>query len=375
MSKKQQKKKKRELSAFEQKLNRLAGKLVPIPFVQKIFFIDHLRTMIHASLSLVESLDILTKEMENKKFRAIIQQVKNDVEKGEPLSESMATHPKVFPTMNVKMISAGETAGKLDEALEQITIQMQKTQALTSAIRGAMIYPAVIIMAMGGVGILMTTMVLPKLVELFEEFDAELPLVTKILITFTNFATNPIYLVLIISSIVGAIFIFITALKKSPGFRSRIHGLNLKLPIFGHVIRQINLARFSLTLSSLLKSTIPIIDAVEITSETCSNVKYQESLKQASDDIKTGKPLSDILREYNKLFPPMVTEMIMVGERSGQVEQLLEELSVYFGHEVDKMMKNFTTIIEPVLIILLGLAVGGVAVAVIMPMYTLVQNF
>lgn len=362
-------------SPFEQKLNNWLANFSRIPFLQKIFFVDHLRTMIHASLSLVEALSILAKETEQRKFKRIIGEVKNKVEKGQPLSEVLAQYPKIFPPMYVKMIAAGEIAGKLEEALEQIVIQMNKTQSLNSSIRSALIYPGVVVTAMGGVGILMTTVILPKLIEIFNEFDTELPLATRVLIVVTNVVSNPLYFSLIIIGLIGVIIIFVLLLRKQPPFRRAVHRLNLMIPIFGPVIKQINLARFSLTLSSLLKSTIPIIDAIDITADTCSNRLYQDALHETAKKIKGGTPLSEILASHPRLFPPMVTEMIMVGERSGEVDRLLNELSDFYGREVDKTMKNFTTIIEPVLIVTLGLAVAGVAVAVIMPMYTLVQNF
>ena len=168
---------------------------------------------------------------------------------------------------------------------------------------------------------------------------------------------------------------FISSLRKFPDFKRFVHKINLHLPIFGKIMKKINLARFSLTLSSLLKSTIPIIDAVQITADTCGNVIYRDILKQAAEKIKTGTPLSEILSQNPSLFPPMVTEMIMVGERTGEVQQLLDELSAFYGSEGDKTMKNFTAIIEPVIIINLGVAVAFMAIAVIMPMYSLVQNF
>lgn len=365
---------KRELSQLEQKLNDWVANISHIPFVQKIFFVDHLRTMIHASLSLVEALGILGKEMENKKFKKITEQIKIEVEKGRPLSEVLGEYPKVFPHIYVKMIAAGEISGKLDESLEQIVTQMKKSHALSASIRGAMIYPSVIIVAIIGVGIFMMVAVFPKMVSLFDEFDAELPFATRLLIAVTDFLSNPINLSIIILSAVASITIFILLLKKYPSFRRAVHNINLHIPIIGPVIKQINLARFSLTLSSLLKSTIPIIDAMDITADTCSNVLYQESLHKTSAEIKSGKPLSELLSAYNSLFPPMVTEMVMVGERSGEVDRLLNELSIFYGEEVDKTMKNFATVIEPIIIIVLGLAVGGVAVAIIMPMYTLVQS-
>lgn len=349
--------------------------LMHIPFVQKIFFVDHLRTMLHASLSLVEALAILEKEMSNRAFKRIVGEIKKEVEKGRQLSEVMGEYPKVFPGMYVKMVEAGEVAGKLDEALEQITIQMKKSQELSSSIRGAMIYPAVILVAMSGVGILMTTVVLPRLIEIFNEFDSELPLATKILIAVTNFLSKPLNLSILILSIIILVAGYIVLLRQSPTFRRNVHAFNLHLPIFGKVIKQINLARFSMTLSSLLKSTIPIIDAMDISAETCSNILYKNALHDTAKQIKSGRPVSEILSTHAKLFPPMVTEMILVGERTGEVDHLLTELADFYSHEVDKTMKNFTTIIEPVIIIVLGLAVAGVAVAVIMPMYSLVQNF
>ena len=368
--------KQKQLSPFEEKLNNFVrDHLTRIPLIQKIFFIEHLYTMIHAGLSLVESLDILSKEIENKKLKKIIGEIKIDIEKGQSLAEVLAKHPKAFPPIYVKMIEAGEIGGKLEESLKQVVNQMQKNEKLISTVRGAMIYPAVIVFAMTAIGIMMVTMILPKLMVLFKEFDAKLPLATRVLIAITDFASKPLNMAIIIVSLITTIVLFVFSLKKYPKFKRFIHKINLHLPVFGTVIKKINLARFSLTLSSLLKSTIPIVQAVEITSETCSNVLYRNHLKNTSEKIKTGTPLSEILREDTYLFPPMVTEMVMVGEKTGEVNQLLDELAKFYSNEVDKTMKNFATIIEPVIILALGLAVAGMAVAVIMPMYTLVQNF
>ena len=368
------KKIKRELSPFEEKLNNWLAKLSSIPFIQKIFFLDHLRTMMHASLSLVESLEILQKEMENRKFKKIIGQIKAEVEKGRALSEVLAEFPKVFPPIYVKMIAAGEISGKLNESLEQIVTQMKKSYALSSSIRGAMIYPSVIIIAIVGVGIFMVTTILPKMMDLFKEFDANLPLATRIIIKVTDFFGNPLNIALLIAFIAGFITAFRMLLQRVPAFRHTIHSITLRLPIIGQVIKQINLAMFSLTLSSLLKSTVPIIDAMDITADTCSNVLYQNAIHKIAAEIKSGRPLSELLSEYDNLFPPMVTEMVMVGERSGEVDHLLNELAIFYSDEVEKIMKNFATIIEPIIIIIMGIAVGGVAVAIIMPMYALVQS-
>ncbi|MBT4071912.1 MAG: type II secretion system F family protein [Candidatus Magasanikbacteria bacterium] len=363
-------------STIIQKMNEwVTMHLTSIPFVQKIFFVEHLRTMVHAGISLVEALRILGKEMENPRFKKIVGFIKSEVEGGKQLSEVLAKYPEVFPSVYIKMIGAGETSGQLETSLEQVEQQMKKNQELISSIRGAMIYPSVVLAAMGGIGILMVTVVLPKLIVIFKDFDAELPLATRMLIVLTDFMSNPVNLSILTVVVVGLITTFIMLLRRVPKFRHGVHTLNLHLPIAGPIIKQINLARFSLTLSSLLKSTIPIIHAVEITADTCTNIRYKEAITSTAEEIKKGINLSDTLGNYPNLFPPIVTEMIMVGERSGQIDQLLQELATFYSKQVDKTMKNFATIVEPVIILTLGVAVGGMAVAVIMPMYSLVQNF
>jgi len=367
---------KKELSGLEQKINDwVSNHLTHIKVIDKIFFLDHLKIMLHAGLSLTEGLNVLSEEMENKKMKSIITEITQDVEKGKQLSEVLEKYPKIFPPIYVKMVSSGEVAGKLEESLEQIVVQMKKNHALTSSIKGAMIYPSVIIAAITAVAILMVTVVLPKLMTMFNEFDTDLPLATKVLIAITNFMSKPLNLIMMFGIIVLTIVGFISSLKKSPAFKSVVHGINLRLPIIGHVIKNINLARFSLTLSSLLKSTLPIIEAVDITADTCGNVHYRNKLHEGTERIKKGIPLSEILADSPKLFPPMVTEMIMVGEKTGEIDRLLTELSNFYSDEVDKTMKNFSTIIEPIVIIMLGLAVAGIAVAVVTPMFALIQNF
>lgn len=369
-------KKEKQLSEFEIKLNNFfINNFTKIKTLDKVFFLEHLNTMLKAGLSLIESLEVLSKEIENKKFKNIVTDIKKSIEKGDQLSEVLSKYPKVFPPIYVKMIASGEISGKLEESLGQVVLQMKKSYELTSTIKGAMIYPAVILTAISAVGILMVTFVLPKITAMFKDIDTGLPLPTKILVAVTNYLSKPLNLLLIFSLLGIFIALFIYGLKKSPTFKIFIHNLNLKTPISGKIIKQINLARFSLTMSSLLKSTIPIIEAVEISADICSNVIYKNALKNSAEKIKKGINLSQTLQEYTDLFPPMVTEMVMVGEKTGEIDKLLHELAKFYSNEVDKTMKNFSTIIEPAIILLLGLGVGGIAVAVVMPMYSLTQNF
>lgn len=346
-----------------------------VPLVDRIFLLDHLRTMIHAGLSLIEGLHVLSKETQNKRLVKIVQDITAYVEKGNQLSDALKRYPKIFPDLQTTMIASGEVAGKLEEALEQVVLQMKKSHALTSSVKSAMIYPSVVVSAIVVIGVIMVTTVLPKIISLFDEFDAELPLATRVLIVITHFLSQPINLILIFAAIVGFIFLFITLLKTNHGFKHAVHSLILHLPIFGPIAKKINLARFSITLSSLLKSTIPIVEALHISSKTCKNILYQETLEAATQTLSKGEQLSDVLAQEPRLFPPMVTEMIMVGEKTGEIDHLLQELAGFYSDEVDKVMKNFATIIEPLVIILLGLGVAGIAVAVVMPMFALTQNF
>lgn len=370
--------KEKQLSPLEEKFNAFfTDHLSWTPFVQKILFIHHLQIMAKSGLSIISALKILSEEIENKKLKKIIGKVKTEVETGKQLSEALSEFPDVFPPIYVSMIASGETAGKLEDALTQVHSQMKKSEELTSRIRGAMIYPAVVLTAIVGIAIEVVVFVLPKVMVMFKEFNAELPLATRILIWITNagqllFTTYRGFIALAV--LIGLISLW-RWLYKRPAFKYTIHTFNLYLPIFGPVIKKLNVARFTLTLSSLLQSTIPIIEAVRISADVLGNVVYKKALLGAAENLKKGEQLSVILRRYSRLFPPMVTEMIMVGEETGEVENMLGELSAYYSAEVDNTMRNFSTIIEPVIILFLGLAVAGVAVAVIMPMYSLAQSF
>lgn len=349
---------------------RLSLKLERIKFSDKIFLVDNLRVMIKAGLSLVEGLKILEAQIPSEKIRRMIIQMREEVEAGKTLADTLAKFPQLFPNIYVKMIEAGEVSGKLEDSLSETVNQMKKTYAMNSKIKGAMIYPAVVMTAVGGIGIEMVVFVLPKLLQLFAEMNAALPLPTRILIGTSNFLINYGIFVLI-AIVLLAVGYF--RIKDKPQVRSFLDGVLLKAPIFGHMSRQINLARFSLTLGSLLKSAIPIIDAVNITAEVLNNYHYQQALLKVGQQIKTGRPLSQLLSAYPKYFPPLTTQMILVGEQSGTMENLLNELANYYNEEVDQLLKNISTIIEPVIIIILGLVVGGLAVSVIMPMYSLSQ--
>ncbi|HBV57954.1 MAG TPA: hypothetical protein DEB73_01670 [Candidatus Magasanikbacteria bacterium] len=349
---------------------KISDKIDRISVAQKIFLMDNLRVMLKAGLSITESFRILAAQTPSRKLKEMIEAIGVEVDKGTTLADTLTEFPELMPTIYVKMLASGEVSGKLDESLSEIVKQMKKNKELNSKVRGAMIYPIVVLLAVAGVGVEMVVFVLPKLLDLFGEMNVELPLPTRILIAVSSFLINyGIWVILfLILLIIGFIY-----LKKKPQVRSALDSLLLKLPIFGKISRQLNLARFTMTLSSLSKSAIPIIEALEITADVLNNVHYKNAVLEASKNVKTGVTISDSLEFYPKLFPPLATQMIMVGERSGTTDDLLNELAAYYNEEIDQTLKNISTIIEPVLIIFLGVVVGGLAVSVIMPMYSLSQ--
>ena len=321
---------------------------------------------------MVEALRILALQTSNPRFKKIIEEIKKQVEEGHSLTETLEKFPSVFPSIFVKMVSAGEISGRLEDTLQQIVIQMKKSYELSSKVRGAMIYPAVVLVAMLGIGVEMVVFVLPKLLDSFKEMNLALPLPTRILIALSDFLIHHgVLALIIIFACIGGII----SIHKKLWFQKAWHMATMRFPVIGNIVKQVNLARFTLTLSSLLKSTIPIIDALDITGQVVGNVHYKIIIKQASEQIKSGKTLSECLSPYPLFFPPITTQMIMVGEQSGKLEEMLSELAAYYDNEVDRILKNISTIIEPVMIIILGLVVGALAVSVIMPLYSLAEGF
>ena len=357
----------------KEKIQQLLEKLKRIgtvPLEEKMFFTQNLQIMLHAGISLSQGLKTLASQTENKRFKYILYDVERSVEKGVSFAESLEKHQKVFGELFINMIKAGETSGQLEETLRQLKIQMKKDHDLISKIKGAMTYPAIVIIAMVGVIIVVVTFVIPKLTELFTSVNAELPLPTKILIAVSGFAVN-YGAYLLVGFVLVVIFLF-KFLKTVPG-KKIWHKILITGPIMAPIIKKINLARFARTVSSLLKTDIPIVNTFQITAKTLGNYYYQQVIQNASTKLKKGISVTQALADYDKLFPPVVTQMISVGEESGSLDEILENLAGFYEDEVADIMASFSSIIEPVLILLLGLGVGGVAVSVIMPMYSLTQ--
>jgi type IV pilus assembly protein PilC len=373
MAESQDKKKREAADKPVTLMERLRRRFLKVKLPQKIFFTENLRVMIKAGLSLTEALRTLALQTESKGFRAVITAVQGDVEKGVSLSQALGTYPRVFEPIYVNMISAGEVSGTLEKTLQQLTQQMKKDYELVSKIRGAMTYPAVILGATVLIGIGMMVFVIPQILSIFEEIGTDqLPLPTKILIFVSDFMQH--HFIILALGTVALVTAFLWSIKTRPGMYVW-HKFLLKLFVVGPVIKKINLARFSRTLSALLRTDIPIVQSLQITSDIVRNVYYRDALLKAAEAIKKGDQISQVLERNGKLFPPLTVQMIAVGERAGTIDQMLEEIADFYESEVSQVMNNMSSIIEPFLIIFLGAAVGGIALAIITPIYALTTKF
>lgn len=342
-----------------------------VKLADKIMFARNLGVMIGAGLSLTRALTVLGMQTDNRKLRWALERVGEAVNRGEALAEGLAQHPSIFNELFVNMVRVGETAGNLEEVLRLVARQLQKEYDLSSRVRGAMIYPAVVLAVMLIVGGVMMVVVVPKLVEVFKDLDVELPVTTRIIIATSAFLQQFWYAVLL--GLVGAIF-GLRWWRKTPAGKRVLDWFWLALPIIGPLMRKVNAARFARTFGSLIESGVSVVQALDITSRTLTNHYYRESLAAAGESVVKGGAVSEALARDPDLYPPLVTQMMNVGEETGSTTDILHRVALFYEAEVARTSKNLSTIIEPVLMVAIGAAVGLFAVSMIQPMYSLVSG-
>lgn len=361
---------KNDLSTID-KLNLYLLKFSKVPLKEKLFFVQHLGLMLRTGISLSIALKTLADQTENKRFAMVLKDIGEKIEKGNNFCDSLKPHKIIFGELFINMIEAGEISGKLESVLQQLFVQMKKENTLISKVKGALTYPAVIVMAMFGIGTFMIVFIIPKVTAMFTEINAELPLPTKVLIAISDGIRNNGLLAIIIFI---TTILTITKILKTEKGKFIFQSILLKLPVLSPIIKKINLARFARTISSLLKTDIMIIKTFEITASVLGNLHYRNALLNMAGEIKKGGKLSDTINKYPKLFTPIVAQMVSIGEETGELDNILVELAEFYEEEVDLIMDNLPAIIEPLLILMLGLGVGGVAVAIIMPMYSITES-
>jgi type IV pilus assembly protein PilC len=335
-------------------------------------FTRQFSVMIDAGLPLVQCLEILAQQQDNKFFQQVLLQVRQDVEEGSTLAAAMARHPKVFDQLYANMVEAGETGGILDLILQRLSTYIEKIVKLKRDVISALIYPtAVVLMAIIAVAVIMIV-VIPQFQNIFLGLlgpGEELPLPTRIVVGISNFLAGWGGLV-ILASIIGA-GLAIRAYYKTPGGRQNLDALMLKLPIFGSILRKIAVARFSRTLSTLLSSGVPILQSLDITARTAGNVIIEQAIMKVRAGVERGESFVDPLKA-TEVFPNMVAQMIGIGEQTGALDAMLGKIADFYEQEVDTAIANLLTLIEPVLIGFLGVTIGSIVIAMYLPLFTLI---
>lgn len=346
-------------------------RFVKVSLKSKMIFCRHLAVMIGSGLSLSKALIIIGGQEKNKSFKAVIEKIATDVKKGIGFGDSMAKYPSVFNSVFVSMVRMGEISGNLEEILNILASQLEKDHKLISKVRGAMIYPAVIISVMIIIGVIMMTFVVPKLTSIFKDFGAELPFLTRMIISISDFMAANVILVF------GSLIVFVVGTRlfaKTEQGRKIFHKFFIKAPILGQIVVKVNSARFSRILSSLLDSGTSLVESLNITADTLGNYYFKRAVQKAAIDVQKGKNLSEILKMYENVFPYLVIQMIEVGEETGKTPDVLVKLASFYEEEVDQVTKNMTSIIEPVLMVVIGSAVGLFAIAIISPIYSIMEE-
>ena len=337
-----------------------------------VLFSKQLAILIQAKVPLVQSLRVLTKQTRNPNFAGIINAVANDVDAGMIFSRALSKYPKVFSNFFIQMTRSGEISGRLEETLTYLSDYINKQYLLNSKVKGAMIYPAFILGAFVIVGVVMLIFVIPNITLILVESGQKLPLVTRILIGTSDFTKKWGWIVFII---LGAMIYFIRAsIKKSPEWRYAYDGLKLHFPIFGELLKKIYLARFSETLSTLSSAGIAISQSLEITADVVGNSVYKRIILEADEAVRKGSNISMVFARYPEILP-MVTQMISIGEQTGKLDSILKQISAFFTEEVNRAFDNIVNLIEPILIVVLGVGVGILVAAILLPIYNLVNAF
>lgn len=352
--------------------------LADIPLFQKkvkskdlALFCKQMHTMLHAGMPLIKALGVMSEQLQHKRLKNITREMMEDVQKGRMFHEAMRKHEKDFPMLLINMVESGEMTGKQDEVLEKMALYFEKEDRIEKKIKGAMVYPKFLGGLTVAVVIIMLAKVLPMFVQIFADGGAELPWITKFVIACSDFVVQRWYI--LVGIVVALILGFKSFVKTTEGRRAW-HSFLLKLPAIGPAIKKIITSRFTRTLSTLLGSGLPLLNSLELAGRVTGNVIVQERISGITEDIKKGSALSSLIRKV-EIFPPMLISMVTIGEESGALEDMLERTSDFYDQELESAMTQLVGLVEPVMILTMGIIIGFIVVAMLMPMFNLFQAF
>lgn len=352
-------------------LRLFTGATQKVTLADVAIFTRQFSTMISAGLPITEALVIIRSQC-SPAFRPTVDQILSDVQGGSSLSQAMERHNSVFTQVYVSLIRAGESGGVLDKILVRLAENLENEREFRAKVKGALIYPTVVVIGMGVVVSIMMIFVIPKITSIYTDFGAELPTATKILITISSGAQKYWWLVILV---IGALYYGYRAYKKTAAGRVKVDQMKLKIPIVGNLSRQVILTEFTRTLGLLIGSGIPILEALKVVSGAVDNVIVSEAVSRASVKVEKGFTLAYALSQEEKVFPPMLYQMLAVGEETGKVDETLLSVSGVFQQESEHAVRNLTTAIEPIIMIVLGIGVALLVIAVILPIFNLSSQF
>lgn len=339
--------------------------------IDKIIFARNTANMLEAGLPLSRALGVSEKQTTNQKLKNIFKNLNNSISGGKTFYESLAEYPKIFPTIFISMARAGEESGNLSSSLKDISIQMEKNYLLQKKIKGAMMYPSIIFVVMISIAFLMMIYVVPRLTKTFKDLKTELPGSTKLIIGISDLLSSHAILSLtaLVAFFLGIFYFFKTSLGKNI-----FDSLILRVPVISQIVKETNSARTARTMSSLLSSGVDVVTAVKITGEVLQNNNYKKVLKKLEMVVEKGDSMSSVFESEPRLYPAFVTEMVSVGEETGKLASMLLGVANFYENEVEQKTKDLSTIIEPVLMVIIGASVGFFAVSMITPMYSVMNN-
>jgi type IV pilus assembly protein PilC len=335
-----------------------------------VVFTRQFATMIDAGLPLVQCLDILGNQQEKNSFKKIILKIKEDVEGGSTFADALNKHPKVFDSLYVNLVAAGEVGGILDTILNRLAAYIEKAEALKGKVKSALVYPSTIVAVAVGVTAILLVFVVPMFQEMFSSSGTALPLPTQVLVTVSSIIKHDIiYIILaVIAFTVGFVYFY-----RTPFGRALIDDLLLKVPVFGQLVRKVAVARFTRTLGTMISSGVPILDALEITAKTAGNKTVEREVMFTRSGISEGKTLAEPMSQ-GKVFPPMVVQMVAVGEATGNMDAMLNKIADFYDQEVDDAVSALTSLLEPALMVFLGVVVGGMVIALYLPIFNMADT-
>ena len=359
-----------EIKEFNENSNIIARITGRITTKDRIVFSRQLATLLGAGLPLSQSLRTVAEQTENKQLRGIVEEIITDIEGGRPLSDSFAKHPAVFDKVVLSLVQAGETSGTLDDSLKRIAAQQEKDAAVMSKIKGALTYPVIVLVVIFAVMGFMLLTVVPQVEKLYDDMKETLPFLTQVMVSTANFFINFWWLVLIVVGI--GVYFLLQYLKTDSGIKFK-DTFKLNVPLFSPLFRKLYMARFARTGQTLLSTGVPMLDMLRITGEAVNNTVIQAGIDRAADKVKGGKELS-VSIQSEEYFMALVPQMIKIGEQSGKMDEMLGKVAQVYEDEIDEQIKTISTLIEPLLMVVLAVVAGGMVGAILFPIYSLVNK-